>query len=55
VAQPEERKFLRFSISNDGSERHIAPTALGKFKAQIRDMTVSDGLTARFGQRFEGR
>jgi RNA-directed DNA polymerase len=24
VAQPEERKFLGFSISNDGSERHIA-------------------------------
>jgi RNA-directed DNA polymerase len=39
VAQPEERKFLGFSISNDGSERHIAPKALGKFKAQIRDMT----------------
>src|SRR5207302_8708598 len=37
VAQPEERKFLGFSISNDGSERHIAPKALGKFKAQIRD------------------
>ena len=39
VAQPEERKFLGFSISNDGSERHIAAKALGKFKAQIRDMT----------------
>src|SRR6201989_1949657 len=39
VAQPEERKFLGFSISNDGSERRIAPKALGKFKAQIRDMT----------------
>src|SRR6266851_5726308 len=39
VARPEERKFLGFSISNDGSERHIAPKALGKFKAQIRDMT----------------
>src|ERR1700730_7281031 len=25
VAQPEERKFLGFSIPNDGSERHIAP------------------------------
>jgi RNA-directed DNA polymerase len=39
VAQPEERKFLGFSISNDGSERRIAPKALVKFKAQIRDMT----------------
>ena len=25
VARPEERKFLGFSISNDGSERRIAP------------------------------
>ena len=39
VARPEERKFLGFSIANDGSERHIAPKALVKFKAQIRDMT----------------
>jgi RNA-directed DNA polymerase len=39
VARPEERKFLGFSIANDGSERRIAPTALAKFKAQIRDMT----------------
>ena len=39
VARPEERKFLGFSISNDGSERHIAPKVLVKFKAQIRDMT----------------
>jgi len=39
VARPEERKFLGFSIANDGSERRIAPKALGKFKAQIRDMT----------------
>jgi RNA-directed DNA polymerase len=39
VARPEERKFLGFSISNDGSERHIAPKALDKFKEQIRDMT----------------
>src|ERR1700676_4572812 len=39
VARPEERKFLGFSILNDGSERHIAANALGKFKAQIRDMT----------------
>jgi RNA-directed DNA polymerase len=39
VAQPEERKFLGFSISNDGSERRIAPKALAKFKMQVRDMT----------------
>jgi RNA-directed DNA polymerase len=39
VARPEERKFLGFSISDDGSERRIAPKALNKFKAQIRDMT----------------
>jgi RNA-directed DNA polymerase len=39
VAPPEERKFLGFSIANDGSERRIAPKALAKFKAQIRDMT----------------
>jgi RNA-directed DNA polymerase len=28
-----------FSISNDGSERCIAPKALDKFKTRIRDMT----------------
>jgi RNA-directed DNA polymerase len=39
VARPEERKFLGFSISNDGSERRVAPKALAKFKARIRDMT----------------
>src|SRR6266581_2940735 len=39
VAQPEERKFLGFSISNDGSERRIAPKALDKFKTQVREMT----------------
>ena len=39
VARPEERKFLGFSISNDGSERRIAPKALDKFKSRIRDMT----------------
>ena len=27
------------SISNDGSERRIAPKALDKFKGRIRDMT----------------
>src|SRR6201998_4332589 len=39
VARPEERKFLGFSIANDGSERRIALKALAKFKAQVRDMT----------------
>ncbi|WP_245480742.1 hypothetical protein [Mesorhizobium sp. M1E.F.Ca.ET.041.01.1.1] len=39
VARPKERKFLGFSIANDGSERRIAPKALDKFKALIRDMT----------------
>ncbi|HEY1271689.1 MAG TPA: group II intron maturase-specific domain-containing protein, partial [Terriglobales bacterium] len=39
VARPEERKFLGFSISNDGSERRIAPKALAAFKARIRDIT----------------
>ena len=39
VARPEERRFLGFSISNDGSERRIAPKALDKFKGRIRDMT----------------
>src|SRR5664279_1635744 len=39
VARPEERKFLGFSISNDGSERRVAPKALDKFKERIRDLT----------------
>src|SRR6478736_3252616 len=39
VARPEGRKFLGFSIANDGSERRIAPKALDKFKGQIRDQT----------------
>lgn len=48
VARPEERKFLGFSISNDGSERRIAPKALDKFKTQIRDMTRrTRGLSLR--------
>ena len=34
VARPEERKFLGFSISNDGSERRIAPKTLDKFKGR---------------------
>jgi hypothetical protein len=39
VARPQERKFLGFSISNDGGERRIASKALDKFKTQIRDLT----------------
>ena len=39
VARPEERKFLGFSISNDGSERRIAPKALETFKTRIRELT----------------
>jgi len=39
VAQPEERKFLGFSIANDGSQRHIAPKAIQKFKTRIRELT----------------
>ena len=39
VARPEERKFLGFSIANDGSERHIAPKALDTFKTRIREQT----------------
>jgi RNA-directed DNA polymerase len=39
VARPEERKFLGFSIANDGSQRHIAPKAIQKFKARIRERT----------------
>src|SRR6516162_3996905 len=39
VALPEERKFLGFTISNDGAERRIAPKALSKFKMKIQDLT----------------
>ena len=39
VAAPEERKFLGFSIANDGSERRIAPIALEKFKMRVREYT----------------
>ncbi|MGY3622447.1 group II intron reverse transcriptase/maturase [Bradyrhizobium sp. USDA 10063] len=40
VARPEERKFLGFSIANDGSERRIAPKALAKFKNRVRDINA---------------
>ena len=39
VARPEERKFLGFSISNDGSERRIASKSLDRFKTQVRELT----------------
>ena len=39
VARPEERKFLGFSISNDGSERRIASKSLDTFKERIREHT----------------
>jgi len=39
VARPEERQFLGFSISNDGSERRISPKALDRFKKRVRDLT----------------
>jgi RNA-directed DNA polymerase len=39
VALPEERKFLGFTIANEGATRRIAPKALDKFKVKIRDMT----------------
>ena len=39
VARPEERKFLGFSIANDGSERRIAPKALDKFRVRVRELT----------------
>ncbi len=52
VARPEARKFLGFSISNDGSERRIAPQALGKFKTRVREITRrTQGLS--LGQLIE--
>lgn len=39
VARPEERQFLGFSLSNDESERRIAPKALTRFKKRVRDLT----------------
>jgi RNA-directed DNA polymerase len=39
VALPEERKFLGFTISNDGSECRISTKALDKFKTRIRELT----------------
>lgn len=39
VARPEEREFLGFCITNDGSQRQIAPKALARFKTRIREFT----------------
>lgn len=39
VARPAQRKFLGFSIANDGSERRIAPQAPERFKARVRELT----------------
>src|SRR5262249_15193660 len=39
VARPEERKFPGSSSANDGSQRQIAPNAIQKFKARIRELT----------------
>ena len=39
VARPEERKFLGFRITNDGSQRQIAPQALERFKTRVRELT----------------
>jgi len=53
VARPEARKFLGFSISNDGSERRIAPQALAKFKTRVRDLTCRTGGLS-LAQMIEG-
>jgi RNA-directed DNA polymerase len=39
VARPAERKFLGFSIANDGSERRIASKSLDRFKTRVRELT----------------
>ena len=39
VAQPEERRFLGFRITNDGRQRQIAPQALDRFKMRVRELT----------------
>jgi len=39
VARPGERKFLGFSITNDGSQRQIAPKAIERFKMRVRELT----------------
>jgi RNA-directed DNA polymerase len=39
VARTAERKFLGFTITNDGSERQIAAKALQRFKTRVRELT----------------
>lgn len=39
VARPKERKFLGFSILNDGSKRLIAAVAIERFKVRVRKLT----------------
>ena len=39
MARPEERKSLGFTISNDGSKRHIAVKALDRFRTRVRELT----------------
>lgn len=39
VARPKERKFLSFSITNDGRRRLIAPVAIERFKMRVRKLT----------------
>ena len=43
VARPEERKFLGFSIANDGSERRIAPKAIDRLKTRTKELTRRTG------------
>jgi RNA-directed DNA polymerase len=38
VARPEERKFLGFRITNDGSQRQIAPKAIQRFMTRVREL-----------------
>jgi RNA-directed DNA polymerase len=52
VARPEERTFLGFCISNDGSERRIAPKALKRFKMRVRELTCRT-RSASLGQLIE--
>jgi hypothetical protein len=39
VARPQTRSFLGFRITNDGSQREIAPKALARFKARVHELT----------------
>jgi RNA-directed DNA polymerase len=43
VARPQERKFLGFSITNDGRQRQIAPKAIQRFKLRVRELTRRTG------------